>query len=562
MLRGWRAYILVGLIALCAGLFGVGRMPVLDIDEGRFAQATRQMIETDDYVRIRLQDAERNRKPIGVHWLQAATVNTLRPLLPRVNTIWPYRLPSVLGLIVAALAALWAGQVLVGPRSAIIGASLYAASLLAGIEGMTAKTDALMVGLTTLAFAALARLRFSADRPRLYALVFWAAMGAGFLVKGLVTPGIVAMALVALFAWERKAAWLKPLLWWPGPLLALALTAPWLIAIGAATEGRFYTDFLANELGPKIAGADHAHRGAPGYHTLLLPLLIFPATYALPAAARLAWRAIRTPASNPAQARMRFLLTWAVPAFVAFELMPTKLLHYTLPVYPAIALMCAAGLSAVRTRKWRTAHPVGAVMFGVAGALLTAAIAYVATFIPGDSGADLRRLIAIGAIGALVLIAAIVGLSILRRPMARAAILIVCALAFSFTLRDRIMPDARLLFVSEEAVAALTRARMLPRDAEPFWVVGYTQPSLIFRTRTSIRLVTPEDAAVNAAPGDSIVIEGRQLEVTRQALAANGLMFVEVEAPARGIALGRGEQTTLHIGRIATASGEPADAQR
>jgi 4-amino-4-deoxy-L-arabinose transferase-like glycosyltransferase len=562
LLKGWRGYLLVALIALLSALFGITRLPVMDIDEARFAQASRQMVESGDYVRIRLQDAERNRKPVGIYWLQAASVNTLSPSTDQLNTIWPYRVPSALGLVMAALAALWAGQALFGARIAVMGAGLYASGLLAGLEGMTAKTDSVLVGFTTLAIAALARLRFGGEtRPRLLALVFWGALACGVMIKGFITPMAAVLTLLSLFLWERKAAWMKPLMWWPGPTLAVAIAAPWLIAIGVVTEGRFYQDLIATELGPKVVGGDHAHRGAPGYFLLLLPLLIFPATYALPAAARVAWRALRASAKDDAHAPLRFVLAWAVPTFIAFEIFPTKLIHYTMPVYPAIALLCAVGLGAMRGRRWRTTHPAGLALFAVAGAVIVALTAYAATFIPGDADADLRRAIATAVVGGGLLVAAMVGLSLLRRGTYRAAILIVCGLALSFILRDRIVPDARNLFVTSEAVAVLTRARLMPAPDERFWVVGYTQPSLVFMTQTNIRLVDPEEAAAGVAPGDTMMIEGRELQNTLAALSARDLAFEEVTEPARGIALGRGEQTTLHIGRATVSGGAAADQQ-
>jgi 4-amino-4-deoxy-L-arabinose transferase-like glycosyltransferase len=565
LLRGWRGYTLVALIAVCSALFGATRMPIMDIDEARFAQASRQMVESGDYVRIRLQDAERNRKPVGIYWLQAASVHALSPFTDRVNTIWPYRLPSALGLVLAALSALWAGQALFGARVAVMGAGLYASGLLAGLEGMTAKTDSVLVGFTTLAIAALARLRFGGaeTQPRLLALVFWGALACGVMIKGFITPLAAVLTLLALFVWERNAKWMKPLAWWPGPLLAMAIAAPWLIAIGVVTEGRFYYDLIATELGPKVVGGDHAHRGAPGYFLLLLPLLIFPATYALPAAARVAWRALRASANDDAHAPMRFALAWAVPTFLAFEIFPTKLVHYTLPVYPAIALICAVGLGAMRGRRWRTTHPAGLALFAVIGALIVALTAYAATFIPGAADADLRRAIATVVVGGGIVVAAIAGLSLLRRSTYRAAVLIVCGLALSFILRDRIVPDARHLFVTNEAVAVLTRTRLMPEPGERFWVVGYTQPSLVFMTQTDISLVNVEEAAAGVQAGDTIVIEGRELQSMLAALAARALRFQAAAEPARGVALGRGEQTTLHIGRLAAMapSDGPADAR-
>src|SRR5690606_18332287 len=403
-------------------------------------------------------------------------------------------------------------------------------------------------------------------RPRVVALVFWAAIGCGVMIKGPVPPLIAALTLATLALWERRTDWMKPLAFWAGPLLALAITLPWFIAIGVATDGRFYTDILLREIGPKlVSGGDHRHGGIPGYYLLWLPLLIFPATYALPAAARLSWSAIRAPHNDQASAAFRFLIAWAAPVFAFFEIMPAKLIHYTLPAYPAIALMCAAGLFAMRGKRWRTAHPAGLVLFGVFGALVVALMAAVSTFMPGYlADAGVRRAVATALIGAGTLAAAIAGLILLRRPTTRAAVLVACALVLSFSLRERLLPEARSLFVSNEAAATITRARLMPRQDQAFWSIGYEQPSIIFLTRTWVRLVEIGDtpnAPIQA--GDGIIIEGRVFEQAQAALNARGLEFVAADQPARGMAIGRGEYMTLNIGRVReTASAAPAGAQR
>ena len=82
-----------------AGLLG---LPPTDRDESRFAQASKQMIETGDYVSIRFQDEARNQKPVGTfYWLQAATVRAGQALgVPdALTTIWLYRIPSLLGAV-------------------------------------------------------------------------------------------------------------------------------------------------------------------------------------------------------------------------------------------------------------------------------------------------------------------------------------------------------------------------------------------------------------------------------------------------------------------------------
>ena len=92
-LAGWRPYLLLGALCLCLYLPGIASIPVLDRDEARFAQATRQMLETGDFLRIRFQDEARNNKPAGIYWLQAVAVSAFST--HKSVTIWPYRLARV-----------------------------------------------------------------------------------------------------------------------------------------------------------------------------------------------------------------------------------------------------------------------------------------------------------------------------------------------------------------------------------------------------------------------------------------------------------------------------------
>src|SRR5579864_8437237 len=100
-LFGVRPYAL--LVGLCLFLYlpGIASIPPLDRDEARFAQATRQMLQTGDFLRIRFQDEARNKKPAGIYWLQAAAVAALST--PESTAIWPYRLPSMAGALLAVL---------------------------------------------------------------------------------------------------------------------------------------------------------------------------------------------------------------------------------------------------------------------------------------------------------------------------------------------------------------------------------------------------------------------------------------------------------------------------
>ncbi|MGE0046153.1 MAG: ArnT family glycosyltransferase [Hyphomonadaceae bacterium] len=549
---GWRAYALIALVALLAVLPGFASIPVTDRDEARFAQATRQMLETGDFVRINVQDEPRNKKPIGIHWMQAAAVALTEPITGNLNTIWAYRIPSLLGVIIAALAAFWGGIPLVGRRAAFVGACLLGATMLLSTEGIIAKTDAMLCGLTTLALAALARLRERMGSGRREALIFWIAIGIAVLVKGPVAPMVVALTLAALFAWERRARWMAPLLWWPGPILAVLIVAPWLIAIQAATDGAFLREAISGDLFPKLGGGDEGHSGPFGYHLALLLLSFFPATIGLAPGLVLAWHAARAPRSESTHGGVRFLIAWAVPTWLVFEILGTKLPHYVLPAFPALALLAGAGLVAAEARGWRISTAVSLVLFALGAAAMVALNGVGTTFMPGDEEASVRRFfqtIILGGAGALVLLIAML---FIKRAEARAAAAILFMLIAMYSLRERILPEARTVLVSAEADAALERAGLGERALT---VIGYRETSMAFLTRTDARLLAEADwraAAANIAVHSAAAVSCNVAGDFDARLAARGLSF-ETHGEVRGTNYANGDFTCLNVGEIIAA---------
>src|SRR5262245_55941398 len=132
--------VLCGLVLFLPGFFNI---PAIDRDEARFAQATKQMVESGDFVDIRFQEDVRYKKPVGIYWLQSAAVEAASALrLPRAELrIWVYRIPSLIGAIGAVLMTYWAALAFVTRRAAVLAALLMCASVLLGVEARLAKTD-------------------------------------------------------------------------------------------------------------------------------------------------------------------------------------------------------------------------------------------------------------------------------------------------------------------------------------------------------------------------------------------------------------------------------------
>src|SRR5919197_524381 len=142
-----RAVAVLILVSLAAFLPGFFQIPPTDRDEARFAQATKQMVETGDFVDIRYQDEVRYKKPVGIYWLQAGVVRAAEALgVPQaLSTIWLYRIPSLIGAIAAVMLTYWAALAFVSRRAAVFAGLLMASCILLSVEGRIAKTDAMLL---------------------------------------------------------------------------------------------------------------------------------------------------------------------------------------------------------------------------------------------------------------------------------------------------------------------------------------------------------------------------------------------------------------------------------
>ncbi|MHB0713385.1 ArnT family glycosyltransferase, partial [Roseomonas mucosa] len=195
-----RPRLLLSLLCLLLWLPGFFTLPPGDRDESRFAQASRQMVESGDWVRIRVQDEERNKKPVGIYWAQAGAVTALEAVgIPAQGRIWAYRIPSALGAWLAVLATFQFGRALVGRRAAFLGAALLAASILLCVEVHIAKTDAALLATVAASMGLMGRAYLSPGTftPR-QAAGFWLALGAGILLKGPIGPMVPLLAGITL----------------------------------------------------------------------------------------------------------------------------------------------------------------------------------------------------------------------------------------------------------------------------------------------------------------------------------------------------------------------------
>ena len=347
----------VALLVLCGFLLflpGFFRIPPIDRDEARFAQATKQMVESGDFVDIRFQDEVRYKKPVGIYWMQAAAVETASALgLPRAQVrIWIYRVPSLIGALGAVLLTYWTALAFVTRRGAILAGLIMASSVLLNVEARLAKTDAMLLLTVVAAMGALARVYLSWQRgddfphpPWAWPAIFWTALAGGILLKGPLILMFAGLTILTLAFLDRSAAWLWRLrpVW--GLIWLLVLVLPWFVAIFWRAGDAFFADLIGGDMLSKLA-AQELHGMPPGLYLLLFWVTFWPGAPLAAMAAPAVWRARREPGAQ-------FLLAWLIPSWIVFEIVLTKLPHYVLPLYPAIAILTVGALERrVLSRSW------------------------------------------------------------------------------------------------------------------------------------------------------------------------------------------------------------------
>lgn len=516
--QGWRGPLVAAFIAFLAGLPGLMAMPPLDRDESRFAQATAQMLESGDFVSINLQDKSRDKKPVGIHWMQAAVVAAVSEVENR--DIWPYRIPSLLGAMLAAAACAWGARPFFGARTALLAGVMFGASFLLSTEAFIAKTDAVLAGCTTLAMAALARLYAEArglePAGKRVRLALWLGIAFGVLVKGPVILMVVGLGLLGLWLWDRKglgSGWMKGLGWGWGLLLVLAVFGPWALAISVATDGGFWGAAIGGDLAPKLAGGHERHGGPFGYHLLLSPLLVFPATLLLPAGLALGWRARAEPG-------VKFALCWLIPTWLMFELLPTKLAHYSLPAHGALFWLMAAALREPLGKVGRIAGAVLAAVAALAFAAIT--IGLMAEY--GDEPDLTWTAVTAG----LFLIAGLVSVILVLRRASLTGLLLagVIGVLAHASFFGQFGPRLEPLWSSQRIAMALERTGLDPRVGRtpgPVEVAGYSEASLVFALGTRTGLGGPEDAVRALAEGRPAIVEKREQAEFQQLLKEAGI---------------------------------------
>jgi 4-amino-4-deoxy-L-arabinose transferase-like glycosyltransferase len=478
----FRHYTVLALIGFMLFWPGQRELPPIDRDEPRYAQATEQMLATGNFIDVRFQDQPRYLQPAGIYWLQAVAESVAGT--PGMREIWVHRLPSLLGAIAAVLLTASIGSRLFGPGAGAMSAVLLATSLLLGFESHLATIDATLLAVILVAQNALSAVylgRDSAGPPnRRLTCLFWVAIGVGLMLKGPVILLVFGGTLAGLAIVERRMSWMMRLMPASGILLALAIVLPWFVAIGVMSGGDFFARSVGHNFLGKIAAGQQAHGLPPGYHVVLFPMMFWPGSLLAVLALPYVW-------ANRRQPETRFLLCWIVPTWLTFELIATKLPHYVLPAYPAIACLTAAAAMApggwVFGRWQRRAFQAFCVIWLGIGLALSLGLPVLLWWLEGV----LKPLsFVIGVVALCLIVAAFLGVT-RRQPLRAVALATLAALLVFVNGYAVVLPGLTQIWISPRVAAAVAALRPCPDSV--LASSSFSEPSLVFLVGTPTKLM-------------------------------------------------------------------------
>jgi 4-amino-4-deoxy-L-arabinose transferase-like glycosyltransferase len=294
----------------------LGAYPLFDVDEGAFSEATREMLESGNWLSTTLNGAPRYDKPILVYWLQALSVATFG-----LNE-FALRLPSAAAALAWVLAIVRFCDRRLGTDTAILAGWIAASSLAITAMGRAATADALLNAIIAATLFDVWRHLESGDRAALRRAWCWMALGA--LAKGPVALLIpLATGIVYCASAGRMRAAARALLDPAGIALFLLIAGPWYAAQYAVNGRAFIDGFLLHHNLERYGGTLEGHGAGPWYYFAVVPLWLAPWTTLLPRIARGASEDWRLPLN-------RFLWIWFGFVFVFFTFSATKLPHYVL----------------------------------------------------------------------------------------------------------------------------------------------------------------------------------------------------------------------------------------
>ena len=540
--------IILIILALFSGQYSI---PPIDRDEARFAQASSQMIQSGDYVNIKFQDEIRAKKPIGIYWLQAFSAKIFGQ-----EDIGSYRIPSLLSSIITLVFVGLITRLIFPLYQTLIVTLLFASSIVFMGEAHLAKTDATLLCLICVQQYFLLKIILHQENTfklkYLYPILVWLTFSFGVLVKGPISIAILFPTVIAFCIIQKSISLIKSLRPIIGLLICTLVILPWFLAIDEATNGMFLQKAFQEDFFSKLESGQEGHGALPGTHLLTLSISIWPVATFLPCL-------ILFSLQNRTNIIIRFLLCWILPFWVIIELIPTKLLHYPLPVLPAIAILAIGGLlqfksniKKIKSALVRKITYMSSILFSFGGIILSGGIFYISSKFNIENDNILTfftiLLILISLVIFILSHTLIFNFKNLYLDISKSfynILLAIIALASIFNIINYnfVLPKLDYLHPSNAIIKKLKKVK-----ADAVASSGYHEPSLVFLLNGDVLLSDPHEVAIFMAEGKNNValIEKSDLKLFLETTNDLNLKIKEISI-VKGFNIAKGRHVEIYI---------------
>ncbi len=337
------ALFVLSALAFLSFFFNIGSVPLFDLDEGAFSEATREMLVSKNYITTYLGGELRFDKPILIYWLQALSVK-----LFGLNE-FALRLPSALAATAWAAVLYLFTKRLYGAKTALLATLFMISALQISVIAKAAIADALLnLWIAASMFSIYLYIR-SKEKKWLYAA--FGAIGFGMLTKGPVAVMIPVVVTFLFFAIRRDLKrWLAAVLNPAGILIFLAVALPWYLLEYMDQGMKFIEGFFFKHNLSRFEESFEGHSGSIFYYIPVLLVGLLPFSGVLIASFGRAKEWLKEDATL-------FFILWFGFVFVFFSFSGTKLPHYVIYGYTPLFILMALGFERIKSPLWIVLPP-------------------------------------------------------------------------------------------------------------------------------------------------------------------------------------------------------------
>ncbi len=366
----YQFWIVVAAVVIC--FTNLGGTALWDMDEALYASCAREMFQRGDWVVPWFNGHLFPEKPVLMFWTMMTGFE-----LFGVNEFGARFFSAVLG-VATALCAFHLGRILANVRVGLWTGLITASTIIFTVSARAATVDSALTFVTTAAFLLLAIARRGRPEKASWPVLalMYACLGLAVLAKGPVGMVLPLAAMACYLLWTdgwrraiRSAWWMRPC---TGLLVIAAVALPWYVWVGIQTDGtwlrQFFVEFnLRPFRQPILSHGDTSAFGLDRLAAAALAILYYFYHIPLLLVGFFPWAVFLGPALVETVRRLRrrdawydgcvLATCWFGTWFLFWSICKTKLPHYLLPAYPALALLTAYFIDRWQENEKRAASP-------------------------------------------------------------------------------------------------------------------------------------------------------------------------------------------------------------